>query len=531
LNKPTLHERLFLGLPYNAWAVLCWSVLLRSLGLNRPLLGHFSMYQTVNAMMARFFMESNFANLFYPQVNVLINGKPGLLLLAYPLNALIAALLNTFLGGSLDFWGRFQAVLFFAGAAIYLYKLCAQLLDKRLALASMIVFSLSPLTIIYGQSFQNEMLTLFFSVTFMYYWLIFLRKEKTICGVLSALSLSFVLITRPNSLFLLLPASYLCLFDRVSGNTTKRINRALFFLALAAILPTSWYFHLWKVSHEVNNIYSTLFAQLAVRSSFVSSLIFQSEYHQKLFDTLAGVALTPIGFTLFIVGFILSFKDWKHYGIFIAWVIGFWGSSLLIPRKLIDHNFYLLHFFVAAAPLIAFSALKIVDHFPKTSARNLYIGSFVVLSFFSSMRYALHPAFKTPAEDAHLLEIAGRVHKVTDPNSRIAVQGTHPLLYYADRYGWPLSLNVSKTSDYYLQTNWEKLPETQWRERNEAFKKPSTILNYLIRYEGATHFAMINPSDFEAHPDFAAYVRNHFAVIDEIPNCYSLFDLRKAKTA
>jgi len=42
---------------------------------------------------------------------------------------------------------------------------------------------------------------------------------------------------------------------------------------------------------------------------------------------------------------------------------------------------------------------------------------------------------------------------------------------------------------------------------------------------------MINPSDFEAHPDFAAYVRNHFAVIDEIPNCYSLFDLRKAKTA
>ena len=99
------------------------------------------MYQTVNAMMARFFMESNFANLFYPQVNVLINGKPGLLLLAYPLNALIAALLNTFLGGSLDFWGRFQAVLFFAGAAIYLYKLCAQLLDKRLALASMIVFS------------------------------------------------------------------------------------------------------------------------------------------------------------------------------------------------------------------------------------------------------------------------------------------------------------------------------------------------------------------------------------------------------
>lgn len=508
--------------------VILSGVFLRMLGIHRPLLGHFSMYQTANAMMANFFIENHFTTLFMPQVNVLAGGKPGLLLLAYPVNALIAASMKAILGGTIDFWGRLQAVFFFAIAAFYLYRLIERWLDSSSALISLFIFSLSPLTIIYGQSFQNEMATVFFSIAAFYFWDCFLKEKNNFAPcILSAVSLAFVLLTRPNALYLFIPAGYMLIKEVFAQGRFKDFAfKLVLFAVIAAGIPALWFGHLWKVSETATNIYSTMFTQLEVRTSFVSPLVLSLDYHQQLFDKLSGIAFTPIGFTFFLTGCFLAFKDRKRYAVILLWCFSCLASSLLIPRKLIDHDFYLLHFLVPAAPIAAASVSALLKAFSDSESRKRFAVFLIVISFLTAMRFSLHPAFKTTDEDAHLIEIAADLHKLTDKSSKIIVQGSHPVLYYADRYGWTFTLKRSgEVPDYYTTGNWERMTPEERQKRNEALKDPITELEYRRQNEGATHFVVLNPKTFYEAAAFSDYMQKHFKVIYEKKNITLIYKL------
>jgi len=147
------------------WVIL-GGVLFRMAGLYRPLLGNFSQYQTGQAMMAKFFVEERFTNLFSPKLNMLVQGEPSLHLIHYPLSSLVAAVMAAIFGGEYSVWGRFQAVVFFALAAFFLFRLVCLLCDEETARGALIFFILCPLTIIYGQSFQSEMISVCSSIIF-----------------------------------------------------------------------------------------------------------------------------------------------------------------------------------------------------------------------------------------------------------------------------------------------------------------------------------------------------------------------------
>lgn len=510
-------------------AIIVLGILLRMMGISRPLLGNFSMYQTANGMIAKFFIENHFSTLLYPQVNILVGGKPGLHLLAYPISPLIASSLFSCWGGSIDFWGRFQSVIFFGVSSVYLYLLVRTLINEKIALGSLVVFGLAPLTLIYGQSFQNEMATVFFSLVFIFHWLRFTRKASLADFIASSTGLSGVFVTRPNCIYLLVPALFLALknhFDQKSSARTL-LNLGLITLG-GSLVPALWYWHVWRVSNSAPNIHSTLFAQLMVRSSFGSPLVFSSEYYKSLFDTLAGIALTPIGFTLFIVGILSGIEKNREKRIFILWCASFLLTSLLIPRKLIDHNFYLLHLVVPASPLISDGFYRLVSSLKENlQNQKRFIFFFLVISFMVSSRYALNPAFKTSKKEKQFLEIARQVKSITDrQKSRVIVQGTHTLLYYSDRMGWGFDINQrSDISDYYKYMNWQKLPPDLWKFRNEALKDPRKTLEYLRKYEGATHFVVVDPEEFQKASDFASYMSAHFRIALEKKGEYVIFDL------
>lgn len=517
-------------LPLEGW-VLIAGALLRMLGLFRPLLGNFSGYQTSNAMMARFFIEHHFANWLYPQVNILTAGKPGYLLLAYPLGSWVAGFLFSCFGGSLDAWGRFQAVLFFIGSSVYLHLLLKILVNEKIARASLFVFSLSPLTLVYGQSFQNEMATVFFSLTFFYYLVRLLSEGRLSHLAAASLSLSLAWVTRPNSLYLLAPAAYLALCFKGSIKPGLK-NLCLVFLvaSLGLILPSLWYLHIWKVSNSVSNIYSTLFQQLTVRSSFLSPLVFSLGYYRDLFDIVSGMVLTPIGFTLLVISPFLLPWNLRTSGFFLVWCVSFLGSSMLIPRKLIDHEFYLLHFLVPVSPLIGGTFVCLTDLVKQKKSQfagSLFTAFFILISFAVSLRYAAYPAFKTPREDRNIPWIAEKLREVTEKDqSRLITQGTFSLLYYADRYGWPFVIERSdRISDYAKYTNWEKLSDEQRKIRNEALKDPIHNLEYLREYGKATHFVVTHPDDFYRHPDFAKYLLRRYKLIYQKRGVCLIFDL------
>ena len=509
--------------------ILIAGVCLHLPGIQRPLLGNFAIYQTAQAMIARFFLEDHFTSVLYPRVNVLVNGEPSLLLLYYPVASLLAAGLKFILGGPLDVWGRIQAVLFFAASGAYLYGFVSKQGSPRLGILSLAAFCLCPLTLIYGQSFQNEMATVFFSLGFFYHFKSALEKSSNVHTGIAALMGSGILLTRPNNLFLLLPALFLAL-SAPRGKKIPAVLRLSFCAAAGLVLPALWYWHVWRVSVTHSNIYSTLFAQLMARSRFASPVVLNAGYYLGLLKVIADIVLTPPGFVFFLAGIFFAFaRPARETMFFAVWSFAFLASSLLIPKKLIEHNFYWLHFLGGALPLCALGFEELSRKIAAPGLRKKTGFFFLAVVFLFSMRYSLHPAFKTSEADRFVIPIAAELQKLTQKNnSRIVVQGTHALLYYADRYGWPFTvIKTGTVSDYYTGMNWEKLPEEQWNRRNEAFKDPVTTLEYLRTAEGATHFIETNPAELKQNADFSTYLDSHFRRIANAENAWAIYDLKE----
>ncbi len=507
------------------WIFVGLGVLLRLAGIHRPLLGNFSAYQTGQAMMAQFFSK-DFSSMFYPQVFVLANGKPGVTLLYYPVSALIASFPYRIFGQSLDLWGRLQAVLFFSASCIYLYRLLRRWLNEELALISVVAFSLSPLSIIYGQSFQNEMATVFFTLSFLLHMDRFFKKFSQLDFFLSSFSLSLVLLTRPNCIYiLLLPFYKLLKGDYGPEESGKRWKEFFVASALGLVLPVAWFSHTWFLSKsQAANVYSSVFAQLQVKSSLMSIQLLHFDYFKKLVDLLAGNALSPIGFTLLIVGMITALCMWSQAGIFVIWCAAYFVTSfLLTPRKIIEHEFYLLQFVLAACPLIGIGFQQLLKAFEdRKTFQKVFVFFFVVMTTIVSFRYALHPAFKTSDRERNFIEIGDEIHKITSQDkSKIIVQGNHTLLYYAERFGWGLEINKKDEIQEYQKF---MLPYDEWEKRKAASKSPIANLEYL-RKEGATHFAVSDPREFHQSQEFAQYMNVHYSIAVQKPNEFIIYDL------
>lgn len=494
------------------------AIILRMLGIGRPLLGNFAIYQTAQAMIAKSFLESNFANWLHPHINVLAAGKPGLILLYYPISSLVVAIGHQLTHLPIDILGRLQAVIFFMISLIYLYQLVFELLGKNEAWWTAAIYSFLPLTVIYGQSFQNEMATICFTAMFFYHFYRALNTCKWKHVVASAFAIAMVLITRPNNLYLALPALYL-MFQSHEKSFVARLRVSIWIAALGLILPAAWFWHIWKVSNEYSNIYSTLYQQLQVRSSFASKTAFGWHYYTHILLQMAGIVLTPIGFILFLRGFFVAHEKKSGKLFFILWIFSFIASSLLIPRKLLDHNFYWLHFVIAASPIMTLGVAAI-----PSKLKSLFVVGFLLFSF----RYFYHPAFVTPVADKTMLPLAEQIQKLTEKNkTRLVVQGTHTLLYYADRNGWTFMVENPKreVSDYYKYMNWEKLSPEQWDIRNKAFETPVGMLEYRRKYDGATHFAINDYNSFK-DKEIASYLDAHYKRIFADSSLGIIYDIR-----
>jgi hypothetical protein len=499
--------------------------MLRLAGITRPLLGNFGDYQAGMAMIARHFAEGHFTTILYPQTYDLVNGQPSLVLLFYPLSSLLAAALHVLSGLSLDFLGRLQSVVFFAGAALLLYRLVARISGRPVALAALIAFSLSPLTIVYGQSFLNDMGAVFFILLFFYASLRFLAGINPLDFLAASAALSCVLLMRPNAVYLVLPSFWL---------GRKHLIKMAAVWAAGCVLPALWYVHVWRVSAEAPNIYMTLAPQLASRASFLSPIVFSPAYYRDLWDILAGMAFTPLGITLFLVG---CFQAGRVPGapFYLLWGASFLASSLAIPRKLVEHDFYLLQLMMPSAPIVGAGFLAVAENWQGSrQALSRSVAFFVVIACLVSFRYALYPAFRTPERERGTLKLAGALRQVTEKGrDRAVVQGTRTILYYADRYGWhAFPLRPGKEGLFYHQmANWQNLPPDQWQKYAESLTDPIKHLEYLREYEGATHFVVSDPEAVARVPNFAEYLAKNYSAIFREEGVGTIFLLSARKEA
>jgi hypothetical protein len=455
------------------WLALAGIVLLavaiRSIGIDRPLVGNFATKNVVYAMIARNWAEGR-TGLAYPMLDCLTGGGRSLHMLEFPVSAYLSGWLWRSFGGSLDVWGRATAVAF-SGAAIGLLFLFVRRRHGLAAgAAAAAALALSPVAIIYGQNFMLEASLVFFTVATFY------ALDRRLAGGrwgwlgVAASCFAILLLTKVYMLVLVLPLAVAILHRRRAGENAEFSTQArrlrpagstperesdhtpnprlhlavtLSAIGLAMVPAAVWYYHA-LVSVPTGPLAGRVY--YSVRESVsdhagTQILLASPDFWSQMLSDLTGVVLTPLGFALALAG--LLDHRWRRYA---AWFVACFLLMLVLPRKFYEMNYYWM---AVLPPLCILVGLgwKVIRE--QVKPPRWATGCLLVVVLALSLRYALKPAFFTPDEDRGVVAAGRAVQELTGLDEPVVTMHgtTIDLLYYCDRPGWAVAPSTPELHD------------------------------------------------------------------------------------
>ncbi len=566
-----------------AWPFLCLivlgSVLVQFPFRERPLFGHFSSYQVLMGMMAKFMVWENFSHLLYPKLFYVLDGSPSLHLVNYPIASLLAALGHRLLGGSIDLWGRLQAVLSTQAATLLLYAAVRRLAGAptsglstsgdlaadplsagspaagaptsglstsgdlaadprsagspaagpRRALLAAAVYAASPLVLIYGQSFQNEAVAGLLLVASFF----LLTLEANAWTVASAgLALSLAVVSRHHFLFAL-PGLLAFLWTR-SRVLSQRVRWMALFTTMAVAVPALWLGFVYHLAQTRTDVYTHPFIQYAIGKTFPHPLLGSPEFYKRLLDDAVNLYFNPIGFT-----FLAASVVWvanRDLAFARLWVGSVAALFVLAPVKIFDHSFYAFPLLPAGAMLIAAAAEGLLwgpGAREGEPVRKRWLSAALAAAVFCafSLVRVIGPIYKHDPSERSVLKAAEFLKAQTTSRDLVVdgYRGVMLTLYYADRLGWPCSLKSRREiSPYWSSPGLQNLSEEAWQERNAAFETPSGWLEYL-RKQGADIFMASDRRELEALPEFLEYLKKRYRELSSPQDTFMAFDVRRPR--
>jgi hypothetical protein len=501
--------------------------------IDRPLFGHFSSYQNVGmAAMARNMIRENFADIFNPKIDLVIDGKRALHLNQYPFPSLIAAAGCRFVGGSLEFWGRFQAVIFNLISIFLIAGIGHRLVSKPFGLLSAVIFALSPFGLIYGQMFMCEAMALCASLLGLY--LLVGRGHSNIILmskiVLAGLCFSVALMNRIHFL-VLCPCYFLIIAKKPYG---PNLLRFFLFLAVSVGVASIWYFHTYAMILRADHVYTSFFLQGEEWKFFDKQFLLSSEYWKRMFDTFGLWMLTPLFFPFFFLGFISG--SWRHPGFRLAaagsalcvFMMVFWAS------KLVEQDFYLYGIFPFVCFMTAYAVDRVRQQWPVIEKASVVL-LFVFIYFLVSARFFLHPLYKFPEKNHIHLGIAANLKKDIPEDARVIVIGpnTPDLFYYLDRPGWAIEFTSvgKKAAKYLINPRRSDKALKDFKTMEAAMADPVTWIQYYIG-QGADYLVTTEREVFDENDQVLRYLLRHHERINDpsvSKDCY-VFRLNRSGT-
>lgn len=424
------------------FVLIAVAVLVRVAGLFRPLLGDFATKNVVYAMIARNWALGR-ASLFTPTLDCLAGGERSWHLLEVPLPAYLAGLCWQIGGGSLDAWGRAISIAASAISVVLLYLLARRWHGEPVGRAAAAIFALSPVSIVYGQSFMLEATVVALSLGTIWAvdgWRV---GRATWRLLLAAVLFAALVLTKIYMLSLLLPIGWLLVSrstnvqDEISprNNDSYDYFRALALplgvLLLAAVPALLWCDYVLSIADPAAVTSTRVFFSLresAASHGWPHPLLTQPGFYAGVTRNLVTVALTPVGALLLLAG--LRHDAWRRHAV---WLGAAALLLLVLPRKFHEMNYYYL---VILPPLAIVAALGWEQIHRRFGGRRTLV-AVACLGALCSLRYAVRPAFVTPAEDSMVVAAAERIRAVTPADAWIVTMhgSSIDLLYYADRKG------------------------------------------------------------------------------------------------
>jgi hypothetical protein len=213
-----------------------------------------------------------------------------------------------------------------------------------------------------------------------------------------------------------------------------------FELILAGILALApaiaWCANVARVSAPDNRLSHRVFYSLRQSAGVHQApqrLLDSPGFYRKLLDDLTGPVLTPLGFALCLAG--LTNRAWRRH---LYWLLSMALLVAALPAKFYDILYYDL---VVLPPLCVLCGLgwQLIDERMHIS-RRAKVG-LLLIALLLSMRYAVGPAFTTPAEDRSVTAAAAALQDLAEVEEPVLTMHgwCTDLLYYCDRPGWDVS--------------------------------------------------------------------------------------------
>ncbi len=442
-----------------AAAYLCFAF---GTDLSRPLLGNFAGRSVPYAMFAENFLRG--VPLWMPTADLLVNGQKTVCLLDWPLVSAAASLMKLVVRAlSLETAGRVFSVLTTLGGAWYFYKLTNRLFEKKdlNPALSPALYLFSPLALIYGQSFQNEAVSLYLLV--LSAW--FLYKEPGIPStrriVLAAFNFSVAETARLHFALFLLP-----LLFRVGEGTRgrERALRLMLFLAASQALPVLWYGYCYYGTQAYDSVIWSLWFQLGSKTAPLA------EYaHADFLKTLAKNCLlypfAGIGVFAFAAGLAAFIREKKSF--FLWWGVSSALLLLLFAKKAVEHNYYLM-------PVLPLAAWAMAAGCGKKAVRLFFLTAYTAAGLFFSSKVLL----TVPESERGLLSDAQAVRESVPVGARVIYAGYGlPMMYYSSREGW--NSDLSRHLSPYLRQNFLLHHREEELKEIETAPTPEARLGYF----------------------------------------------------
>ncbi len=462
---------------------------IRCIGLNRPLVGNFYARAIEDAMIAKNYIHNSF-NIFEPSINIVVDGKPGLLLSNFHFYSYLVAIVSKLFSMDIDFAGRLTSVIFSLLCGLYLYKLTSYLIDRKTAIVALFFYLFSPLSIVYGQSFQAETLGLFMFLVSIYYFIRFMDSRSFYFFLIALISGALVFLVKiPWLPFGLLYFWIYFLRCKEKGKSLlERVDAALL-IGLMVLPVIAWLLYAYAM-HMSPGVYKTIFSEVSSGTVILKESYFSDpEFYKMVFDYIVTLVLNPIGFVLFLIGiFVIREKSLRAF--LTGWLVLILLYCILIPKKIFEQNYYLFPLIPVMVIYAACAVNMLTEHIfntVKLHYNKIYIIFFSLGFILASLRYSFAPSFITPDEFKYAVSAGKEISRNTDKDDLIIASsmGKSYLLYYADRYGW--NLGVSEDG-----SNISKVEQLEsLRNKNAAYFavdyptlnfKKSSFKQYMYRY-------------------------------------------------
>ncbi len=342
--------------------ILIGAFWIRQYRINIPLGDWHSWRQVDTAAVSRNFIKEGF-DFLHPKYDdmapVTHDSRPNpqrFRFVEFPIYSGLVAVVYLIMGQVEVIYGRQMSVVFSLLSIILLYLLVKKFLGIRVALISALFLAFLPYNIYFSRVFMPEPMMIFASLSALYFFIRFLEKETWFFFVLTVLFLNVAILTKPYTLYLLMPMAYLSFHYRGLRALT---NLKLYLLVALTTVPLlSW--RLWMLQYP-EGIPSAAWLFNGDNIRYKGAFL-----HWIIAERLGREILTVAGFFLATLGVFLKPKQGQTW-FFHWWLLGLSLYVLILARGNVEHDYYQ----IPLVPILAVFMARSVDFLIFASGRWL----------------------------------------------------------------------------------------------------------------------------------------------------------------